>query len=792
MGENGAGKSTLIKIICGVYRRDEGSILYNGKEVDFRDNLQARINGVGIVPQEIQLAPKLTVAENIFMGMYPRGRTGLVSWRELRRRAREIAAVFSMERFLDVRAETLGTGHRQLIEILKALIFDTRIIAFDEPTAALSDEESRELFTLIETLKARGISIIYVSHRLDEIFQIADRVTVFKDGRFVGTREIRDVTKAEVISMMVGRELALYEERTRLAPRATDVLLEVKNLCNGRSVQDISFALHKGEILGFFGMVGSGRTETAMTIFGVTPPESGEVLVRGKAVRIRTPLEAVGLRLGLVPENRIAQGIILNASIRNNITLPFVERLSRLGFIQGAEEVKVVDDYMRNLAIKAPSGRAKVKTLSGGNQQKVSIAKWLASRSDIIIFDEPTHGVDVGAKAEIYHIMRELAAQGKGIILISSELPEILNVCDRVIVFRNGRIAKRFEENRDLTEEAVITYAIGKVEARCRMKGTDKDNGSKSDSTSGSVGGFFNQARMFLVLVFLVALFAILSPYFFRLTNIYAIGLTISVIGIVCIGQSLILITGAFDLSVGGIAGLSGMVVAILTKQHGNYWGWFFVGLAVGTGVGLVNGLLITKLKINALITTLSMMTILLGVVWLTSGGFAIGVNESTFRFLGTTRVTGVPLPIVILVVLYAVFYVILKFSVFGRYVYSIGGNSEAARLSGINVDRIRILVYTVSGLLSGFGGIVLASRLGSAQVDAGSQYPINSIAACVLGGISIAGGEGVIWGSLIGVAIVGVLQSGLIMVGMPSYYQWIATGIVLLAAVYLDQLRKS
>jgi ribose transport system ATP-binding protein len=263
----------------------------------------------------------------------------------------------------------------------------------------------------------------------------------------------------------VGRELTLYEDRGKRITAEKEVLLEVKNLRNGRSVQDVSFQLHKGEILGFFGMVGSGRTETAMTIFGVTPPESGEIIVGGRSVRIRTPLEAVGLRLGLVPENRIAQGIILNASIRNNITLPFIGRLARLGFIQGAEEVAVADEYMASLAIKAPSGRAKVRTLSGGNQQKVSIAKWLASRSDIIIFDEPTHGVDVGAKAEIYHILRDLAARGKGIIMISSELPEILNVCDRIIVFRNGGIAKRFDENRDLSEETVIQYAIGKVEA---------------------------------------------------------------------------------------------------------------------------------------------------------------------------------------------------------------------------------------------------------------------------------------------------------------------------------------
>jgi ribose transport system ATP-binding protein len=399
------------------------------------------------------------------MGLYPRGASGLVKWTELSRRAFEIAKTFNMEHLVGTKVEALGTGHRQLVEILKALVFDTKLIAFDEPTAALSEEETRELFQLISALKARGISLIYVSHRLDEIFQIADRVTVFKDGRFVDTRPIREIRKEEVISMMVGRELTLFNGRPPKNAAPREVILEVKNLTNGRSVQDVSFQLRRGEILGFFGMVGSGRTETVMSIFGVTPREKGEILVNGKAVRIRSPLEAVRLRLGLVPENRIAQGVILKAAIRNNITLPIVERLARAGFIRGGDEARIVAEYMSSLKIKAPSGKAKVGTLSGGNQQKVSIAKWLASRSDVIIFDEPTHGVDVGAKAEIYHLLRTLADEGKGIIFISSELTEVINVCDRIFVFRNGSIAKRFEENAGLTEEEVVRYAIGKVEA---------------------------------------------------------------------------------------------------------------------------------------------------------------------------------------------------------------------------------------------------------------------------------------------------------------------------------------
>lgn len=300
-----------------------------------------------------------------------------------------------------------------------------------------------------------------------------------------------------------------------------------------------------------------------------------------------------------------------------------------------------------------------------------------------------------------------------------------------------------------------------------------------------------NSLRMLLVLIVLTALFSILSPYFLTGKNLSAIGLTISVIGIICIGQSLVLLTGDFDLSIGSVSGFCGIVVAQLTKSYEMYLLWLVVGLGVGALIGFINGLLVTKARVNALITTLSMMTIFQGAIFLVNNGYAVGVNTDQFRFLGTYRLAGIPMPIIILVLLYVAFFFILKYTVFGRYIYSIGGNREAARLSGINTDKIRILVFTLTGVLSAFGGIVLASRLGSAQTTAGSQYPLNSIAACVLGGIAIAGGEGGIFGALIGVAIIGVLKSGLIMINMPSYYQWIANGIVLIIAVYLDSRKK-
>ena len=463
VGENGAGKSTYIKILSGVYRKDSGTTVYDGREINFHSVLEARRAGIGMVPQIVELAPKLTVAENIFMGVYPSAKNGIVNWKELFASAERIAATFGMQNLVRQPVEGLGTGHRQLIEILKTLIYDTRIIAFDEPTAALSDEETRRLFELIRKLKEKGISIIYVSHRLDELFQIADRITVLKDGAYIGTRDAREVSKGEIVSMMVGRGLDLFGADRRKKGKTEEVVLEVKGLRAGPAVRDVSFKVRRGEILGCFGMVGSGRTETVMTIFGEKPRESGEVFLRGKKVEIRSPIQAVRMGIGLVPENRITQGVILIAPVRNNITLPFVAKLARgrAGFIHMKKEEAIAREYIAALKLKTPDENTRVGSLSGGNQQKVSIAKWLATRSDVIIFDEPTHGIDVGAKADIYQLLRELSDEGKGLILVSSELPEVLNVCDRILVFRDGRIVHEFEENKGLREEDVVRYALG-------------------------------------------------------------------------------------------------------------------------------------------------------------------------------------------------------------------------------------------------------------------------------------------------------------------------------------------
>jgi ABC-type sugar transport system ATPase subunit len=461
VGENGAGKSTYIKILCGLYRKDEGEIHYCGNEYFCEDTLEARKQGIGLVPQLIHLAEQLTVAENIFMGIYPVKAKGLVDWKLLYEKAWEIAKIFSMQHLVREPVYRLGTGHRQMVEILKALVFDTKIIAFDEPTASLSEDESKALFRLIGDLKEKGISIIYVSHRLEELFQIADRMTVFKDGKYIGTREIKDVTKDQIVSMMVGREFDMFGEDFRKHKPTDETIMEVRDLTLPGKLKDINFNLKKHEILGFYGMVGSGRTETAMTLFGAYDKGHSKITLNGKEAHIKSPKDAVSHNIGLVPENRISEGVILRAPVKNNITLPFVRRLQKSFLLQHRKEKTISRRYIDILRIKTPGEETVTRDLSGGNQQKVSIAKWLAAESEVVIFDEPTHGIDVGAKHDIYQLLRELSDEGKGVIIISSELPEILQVCDRILIFRDGKITKELINTKELKEEDVVAYALG-------------------------------------------------------------------------------------------------------------------------------------------------------------------------------------------------------------------------------------------------------------------------------------------------------------------------------------------
>lgn len=460
-GENGAGKSTLIKIITGLYSRSSGKIYFEGQEENYKNVQECRSHGISLIPQEIHMAQDLTVAENVMMTNYPQ-KGGRVDWEQMKKTTRELQKRIGIEEYFtpETRVGTLSMGHQQLIEVMKAISTDLKIIAFDEPTSSLSDDETEKLFELIEQLKQKGVSIIYVSHRLPEIFRICDRITIFKDGKYVSTHETKSIAPNEVVSKMVGRAMADFS-RTAIAVDYTQTVLEVKNLKWGSSVKDISFSLHKGEILGLFGIVGSGRTETARCIFGLEKPDGGEILIHGKKTQIRNPKDAVNTGLGFVTEDRRGEGLSTINSIKWNMTMPYLEKLSsKLGIIRHSKENENTMELSRKLNIKAVSVNEAAVNLSGGNQQKIVIAKWIGANSEILIFDEPTRGIDVGAKAEIYHLMEELSNQGKAIIMISSELPELLALADRILVYRDGKINHEFKEVRNLKEADVLYYAV--------------------------------------------------------------------------------------------------------------------------------------------------------------------------------------------------------------------------------------------------------------------------------------------------------------------------------------------
>ena len=457
IGENGAGKSTLMRILGGAQCADEGVILINGSETLFRSPQDSRSAGIAVIYQEFNLVPGLTAVENIFLG-HETTRGGLVDKRSERERAAFIFGRLGAEVDLDTPCRRLTTAQQQLVEIAKALAFDSRIIVMDEPSAALTAHEVGRLFEIIRDLKKQGISIIYISHRINEIFEITDRVTVLRDGVNVGARPTAEITRAGMIQLMVGRELT--DEFPRRSTVPGPVRLEVCGLHRGRAVSGVSFTVKRGEILAFTGLVGAGRTETMRLLFGADRREAGEIRLDGEKLSIGSPADAIGAGIGFLPEDRKTQGLVLAHTVRENFGLPNLDRLSNNGFVRMRAERQELARYVKHLRVKISGEEQRAGSLSGGNQQKVVLAKWLARNCEILIFDEPTRGVDVGAKFEIYVLMNELVAAGKSIIMISSELPEVLGMADRILVMHAGRITGEIKDVPAATQEQVMRLAI--------------------------------------------------------------------------------------------------------------------------------------------------------------------------------------------------------------------------------------------------------------------------------------------------------------------------------------------
>jgi len=459
LGENGAGKSTLIKVLSGVYLPDAGTIMIDGRETKISSPLDAHHAGVAVIYQEFNLVPSLSARENIFLGQ-EQSRLGFLPGKKEYQRSLDLFSQMKISIDPEILCRDLTIAQQQVVEIAKALQSQGRILVMDEPTATLTSQDVERLFDIIRDLKSRGIGIIYISHRLEEVFQIADRVMVMRDGEHIATKPVRDLTREHLIEMMVGRKIE--NEFPKVQAKIGPERLVVKGLARAGAVKGASFSVRAGEILGIAGLVGAGRTELARLIFGADPADAGEMFLDGKKLDIRSPRDAITHGICLLTEDRKAQGLVLALSARDNFALPNLSHWSRLGFIHQPRENRIFGDYIRNLKIKIPSPEHPTSNLSGGNQQKVVLAKWLEARSEVVIFDEPTRGIDVGAKFEIYQLMNDLAAKGKATIMISSELPELLGMCDRILVMHEGRINGEIQDVRASTQEQVLSLAVSR------------------------------------------------------------------------------------------------------------------------------------------------------------------------------------------------------------------------------------------------------------------------------------------------------------------------------------------
>ena len=455
VGENGAGKSTLMKVLAGAIKKDSGTITIHGKQADYDSPRQALEHGISVIYQELNMVPDLTVAENIFMDQIPT-KNGFVNWKEMNRRSRELLKELGMDINPRERVGHLTVARQQMVEIAKAIKNKSRIVVFDEPSAVLGAKDSEVLFGRIEDLKNQGISVIYISHRLDEIMKITDSVTVLRDGRNIITKDTKDLTMEDIVSYMTGKDYKTIQQASQYVPNQNEIVFEVKNLNRDPMIKNVSFYIRKGEVLGLAGLVGSGRSEIARAIFGADPRSGGEIFINGKKAEIRSPKDACKCGIGFVMEDRKTQGLHLKMPIFQNVTMTQMDRYRHLGLVSNKQEYNTVNDFKKKLLIKTENIKNPVLSLSGGNQQKVSIAKWLHIDPDILFLDEPTRGVDVGAKSEIYKLIEDIKAQGKAILLISSEFAEILSLSDRVMVIKRGEVAGEFTREQMQADSSIL------------------------------------------------------------------------------------------------------------------------------------------------------------------------------------------------------------------------------------------------------------------------------------------------------------------------------------------------
>lgn len=801
LGENGAGKSTCVKLLTGLYKPDQGEVILDGAPVELTSPLDAFRRGISVVHQHPGLFNDLTVAENVFIGHMPIDRLRRLDHAAMERRAAELLNVVGLDCHPGVLLSRLRSSEQQLVEIARALSVDARVLILDEPTAALSQREVERLFSVIEQLRRRQVAMMLVSHRMEEIYRVSDRVTILRDGRHVATEPVSMMSRDRAVQLMVGRALGgMYPIRN---PQAGEIVLEVDKLGLGDVFTDVTFNVRAGEILGLGGLVGSGRTEIARTIFGVDQPTEGTMRLAGRPVSFPTPSAAMAAGIAYLSEDRLGQSLVMEQAILSNATLPTIDRATIGGLISAGKELALVQPDLDRMKLRFRSYAQPIKTLSGGNQQKVVIAKWLATKPRLLILDEPTQGVDVQTKAEVHSLIADLAKNGMAIILISSELPELLGMSDRILVLREGRVMDEMERSA-ATPERVLKAATdaandgssdgpGSVLPAADRVPEPTIAGEKSNRLTSGIRRFLLKREFGLVaaMAAVVIPVAAINPRMLSGANLTALAMDAALLIIVAVAQMLVLLTRNIDLSVASVIGLSAYGAATTLHAHPDLN--VFLGLLVATGIGLLcgllNGLVVTVGRVPAIVVTLGTLSVFRGIDSLWTGGKQISADQVPQAWLDLTsaRVAGVPGLVFIAVGVLLITSFILRSVPLGRELYAIGSNPDGAELIGIPVKRRVLGAFAVAGLLAGLDGGLWASRYATIDARVATGFELTVIASVVVGGVAIRGGAGTALGVMLGALTLLVIRNGLILIRVDPLWLEGVYGLVILGAVTIN-----
>jgi rhamnose transport system ATP-binding protein len=810
LGENGAGKSTCVKLMSGLFRPDSGQVVLDGRAVQFRSPLDALQLGVAVVHQHPGLFSDLSVAENIFIGHMPITRSRRIDRAEIRVQTRALLETLGLSCDPDQPLSGLRSSEQQIVEIARALSTNARVLILDEPTAALSQREVDRLFIIVDQLRARGVAMMFVSHRMDEIYRIADRVAVLRDGRHVATEPVAALSLERAVHLMVGRTLeSLYPNR-RAASGAE--VLAITGLSRAGAFEDVSLTVHAGEIVGLGGLVGSGRTEVARVLFGIDRPTRGSIRLDGREVSFDQPSDAMAGGIAYVSEDRLGQSLVMDAGILFNATLPTIARATIAGLISSEKELSLVRTQLERLRLRFKSFDQPVRTLSGGNQQKIVLAKWLATKPRLLILDEPTQGVDVQTKAEVHALIADLAAQGLAILLISSELPELLGMSDRIVVLREGQV--RAELTRDeATQERILLAATDATvvahRAETRIADPERSgtpvpaNGGGLPELPSSIdsraGATFRQlfAHRELGLVAAIAAIVIpvaaINPRILSAPNLTALFMDAALLMIVAAAQMLVIVTRNIDLSVASVIGLAAYGSAHALQGHPDLSVSVALVLAGGVGLacGLINGAVVTLGRVPAIVVTLGTMAVFRGIDSLWTGGRQISADQVPQVWLDLTgaRFMGVPSLVLIALGLMLVIGFVLHYLPIGRELFAIGSNPDGAELIGIRVRRRVLGAFAVAGILAGIDGGLWASRYATVDARVATGFELTVIAAVVVGGVAIRGGAGTILGVALGALTLLVIRNGLILTRIDPLWLQGVYGLVILVAITIDAL---